>query len=123
MILTDHNPTGIIYHKYTVRYLLELMHLTLSPLEKRLVLLHCGMETGSRPVSFAKLAEVFHLSSAGEAEAIYRQAIARTREAIPGSALENWLVSYQMAYHPEWNHTPVFSGRPIPVWAGEDSGS
>ena len=121
MTLSDYNPTGIIYHKSAVRYLRELMHANLSPLEEQLVLLHCGMEAARCPMSFAALAELFHLDSAGEAETRYREAIAKTREAIPGSALENWLLSYQMAYHPERDYIPDFAGRPIPVWTGEET--
>ena len=50
------------------------------------------------------------------------RAIAETREAVSGSALENRLVCYPMAYHPAQEHAPVFSRRPIPVRAGDGSG-
>lgn len=103
--------------KQVILCLLKLMQEHLPPVENQIVLLHCGMSAYGRPVDFSALAQMFQLASAGEAEAIYRAAVIKTRLAIPGSPLENWIVSYRMAYYP--NRDPslrVEPNMPVPCW-------
>lgn len=117
MMLTGYNPIRVVHVKYVLRYVRELMCSCLTPLEDQIVMLHCGMYTGGQIVSFEKLSEVFNLASPPEAEEIYRQAVIKTRCAIPGSRLENWLIGYHAAYYPEREFRVLAKpDAPVPVW-------
>lgn len=117
MMLLFYNPIRAVHQKYVLRYLRELMCSCLTPLEDQLVMLHCGMYTGGRIVSFERLAEVFKLPSPFAAEEAYRQAVIKTRRAIPGSRLENWLICYHAAYHPNREFKVLVKpDMPVPVW-------
>ena len=119
MTIISPNPIRETHVKYVLRYLRELMQTTLTPVEDQLVMLHCGMYTRGKPVNFAGLARVFRLGSPQAAQALYRQAVRKTRAAIPGSALENWIACYHLAYYP--NRDPHFYLNPeipVPDWDG-----
>ena len=78
------NPRALVYRKYTLKYVQELMREALSPAEEAAVLLHCGVLTGE-PVRFSEIAHILQLYSAEGAEEFYCQAVRKTRKAIPGS--------------------------------------
>lgn len=98
MITQD--PRALVYRKYALKYVQELMGETLNPTEETAVLLHCGILTGD-PVSFSEIAKLLQLYSAERAEELYNRAVRKTREAIPGSKLENWLIGYRVTYYPQ----------------------
>lgn len=100
MLTIGTNPVQTVYLAQLIHHLLSLMETVLSPMENQLLLLHCGMGRGGEPVAFSHLAERFHLGNAMEAEDIFCAAVVKTRAAIPGSALETWIVSYRKSYHP-----------------------
>lgn len=117
MMDLTYNPIRATHIKYVLKYLRELMRAELSPMEDQVVMLHCGMYTGNRPVSFKTLAELFRLEGPEHAEEIYRQAVIKTRRAIPDSRLEEWIMCYHLAHYPE--RSPVFRINPlmpVPVW-------
>lgn len=112
-----HDPSALVYQKYTLEYLRELMSGVLSAAEEMAVLLHCGIHTGD-PVSFSEIAKLLPLYSAERAEALYCQAVRKTRAAIPGSKLENWLIGYQTAYYPQRKaDVRIDPDAPVPRWA------
>ncbi len=114
MITQD--PRELVYRKYVLKYVQELMGEALNPVEETAVLLHCGILTGD-PVSFSKIAKLLKLYSAEGAEELYDQAVRKTREAIPGSKLENWLIGYRATYYPQRkNFIYIGSDMPIPKW-------
>ncbi len=115
MITQD--PRVVVYRKYTLKYVRELMGEALNPAEETAVLLHCGILTGD-PVSFSEIAELLKLYSAERAEEVYDRAVRKTRKAIPGSKLENWLIGYRVAYYPQRkDFTCIDPDMPIPKWA------
>ena len=99
--MIENNPVHITHTKYVYRFVRELMRQTLTETEDQLVMLHCGIYTKGKIMSFAQLAELFSLDNAQEAKRIYQEAIRRTRAAIPGSKLEFWINCYHMTYYPE----------------------
>lgn len=106
-----------VHIKYVLSYLRKLMQAVLTALEYQIVMLHCGMYTKGQPVNFSVLAQTFHLSSPQEAAAIYQEAVRKTRAAIPGSQLENWIVCYHLAYYPDQTFQfYVEPNMPVPVW-------
>lgn len=117
MNIISTNPVRHIYVKHTLHYLRQLMQATLTPLEDQLVMLHCGMYTRGRSVSFSNLARVFQLESPEAGKALYRQAVHKVRAAIPGSTLERWILCYHLAYYPGRNQKfHVAPDMPIPDW-------
>ena len=117
MTIISPNPVRDIHIKYALRYLRELMQATLTPVENQLVMLHCGMYTRGKTVNFSDLARVFRLGSPQAAQGLYRQAVRKTRAAIPGSVLETWIDCYHLAYYP--NRDPQFyvdPEMPVPDW-------
>ena len=119
MTIISSNPVRDTHVKHVLRHLRELMRATLTPLEDQLTMLHCGMYTGGRPINFTDLAQVFRLESPHAAQALYRQAVRKTRAAIPGSALENWIVCYRLVYYPNRDlQFYVDPDMPVPDWDG-----
>lgn len=115
-MMTAQDPKTLVYRKYVLKYLRELMSEILNDSEETVILLHCGILTGA-PVDFAEIARSLRLYSAENAEELYCRAIRKTRAAIPGSKLENWLVGYRMAHH-RWNTERILidPDMPIPRW-------
>ena len=97
MITQD--PKALIYRKYALQYVRELMGEVLSATEETVVLLHCGIFTGD-PITFLEIAKLLQLHSVERAGELYEQAVRKTRAAIPGSKLEKWLIGYRMAHYP-----------------------
>lgn len=63
------------------------------------------------------VASLLQLYSAESAEELYDQAVRKTREAIPGSRLETWLLGYRMAYYPQRKDCICIDpDMPIPRW-------
>ena len=119
MTIISPNPIRDTHAKYVLRYLRELMRTTLTPVEDQLIMLHCGMYTRGKPVNFAGLAHVFRLDSPQAARALYRQAVRKTRAAIPGSILENWIACYRLTYYPDREAgLYVDPDMPVPDWDG-----
>ncbi len=115
MMITK-DPRVLVYHKYTLEYVRELMNETLTSVEEMTVLLHCGFLTGD-PVSFSDIAKLTQLSSSESAEEVYCQAVRKVRAAIPGSKLETWFTGYRMAYYPQRkNDIFIDPDRPVPKW-------
>ena len=114
--MTIQDPRALVYRKYALEYVRELMSGVLSPAEETAVLLHCGVLTGD-PVGFPDIAELLQLYAAEQAEELYCQAVRKTRAAIPGSRLENWLIGYRAAYHP-WRRENIHidPDMPVPRW-------
>lgn len=114
MITQD--PRALVYRKYALEYLRELMSGILAPAEEMAVLLHCGIHTGD-PVDFSGVAKLLRLCSAERAEELYCQAVRKTRTAIPGSKLENWLIGYRVTYYP-WREENIHidPDMPVPKW-------
>lgn len=116
MIIITEDPRASVYRKYVLEYLRELMSETLSPAEETAVLLHCGIYTGA-PVGFSKIAKLLQLYSAERAEELYCRAVRKTRAAIPGSRLENWLIGYRMTYYPRRrDNIYIDPDMPVPKW-------
>lgn len=116
MMLIPQSPRTAVHEKYVMQYLRALMKATLTYTENQVVLLHCGLCTGD-PVSFLEIARTLWLASEKEAQQIYYQAVRKTREAIPGSTLENWIISYRLAYYPHREAAVYIDPRaPIPDW-------
>lgn len=114
MMMQD--PRALVYRKYALEYVRELMREALSPAEETAVLLHCGILTGN-PVGFSKIAEFLHLYSAEGAEELYCRAVRKTRAAIPGSKLESWLIGYRAAYYPHRKASIYIDpDMPVPKW-------
>ena len=113
------DPVRAVHVKYAYLYACELMRVNLTHLEQQVICLHCGLVGLGKPVGFAKIAEWFGLSDGYEAECVYLSAVVKLREAIPGSALENWITGYRRTYHPnsraEFRVDPMM---PVPVWDG-----
>ena len=87
MMITQ-DPRALVYRKYALQYVRELMVEVLTATEETTVLLHCGIFTGD-PITFWEIAKLLRLYSAEGAEELYGQAVRKTREAIPGSKLRN----------------------------------
>ena len=116
MMITQ-DPRALVYRKYALKYVQELMGETLNPAEDAVVLLHCGILTGD-PVDFSEIAKLLQLYSAEKAEELYYQAVRKIRMAIPGSRLENWLIGYRVAYYPQRkDFIHIDPDMPIPKWA------
>lgn len=88
-----------LYRKYLLEYVRELMSETLTSVEEKTILLHCGLLTGS-PISFSEISRMLQLCSSDNAEELYCQAVRKVREAIPGSNLEMWFLGYRVTYCP-----------------------
>jgi|GEM_PF-1524995 len=115
MMITQ-DPRALVYRKYALKYVQELMGEALNPAEETAVLLHCGILTGD-PVNFSEIAKLLQLYSAERAEELYCQAVRKTRMAIPGSWLENWLIGYRVAYYPQRKGIiHIDPDMPIPKW-------
>ena len=78
MITQD--PRALVYRKYALKYVQELMGEDLNPAEETVVLLHCGILTGD-PVNFSEIAKLLKLYSAERAEELYDQTVRKTRPA------------------------------------------
>lgn len=110
------DPGVLIYRKYALSYVRELMGEVLDSVEEAAVLLHCGILSGD-PVAFSEIAELLKLSSAERAGEIYDQAIRKTRKAIPGSRLEHWLVCYRVTCDPRREERiRIDPDLPVPRW-------
>lgn len=115
MMMTQ-DPRALVYRKYALEYVRELMGEVLDPAEETTVLLHCGIHTGD-PVTFSEIANLLQLYSAESAEELYDQAVRKTREAISGSRLETWLLGYRMADYPQRKDCICIDpDMPIPRW-------
>ena len=113
------DPVRAVHTKYAYAYAVELLLTQLTHTERQVVYLHCGLVGNGKPIGFPKIAEWFSLGSPFEAERIYVEAIVKIRCAIPGSALENWIVSYRRAYHfSPMLGLDVSPYMPVPVWDG-----
>lgn len=115
MMITQ-DPRALVYRKYVLEYVRELMSEVLSPAEETAVLLHCGILTGD-PAGFSEIAQLLQLYSAKRAEDLYDQAVRKTRAAIPGSKLENWLIGYWVTYYPRRKEfIYIDPDMPVPKW-------
>lgn len=115
MIRTQ-SPRVLVYRKYTLEYVRELMKETLTSVEEMTVLLHCGILTGD-PVSFSEIAKLLPLYSSEKAEELYCQAVKKVRAAIPGSKLETWFIGYRMTYYPRRKEfIYIDPDMPVPKW-------
>ena len=100
MFIASVDPVNVVYEKQAAYYAMVLMEEVLSSEENKLVLLHCGLGEEPSPMSFYKLAKFFHTTESA-AKNSFRNAIEKTRSAIPGSMLENWILSYRTVYRPD----------------------
>ncbi len=115
MMITQ-DPRAWVYRKYALQYVRELMGEVLNPTEETTVLLHCGILTGD-PITFSEIAKLLQLYSAERAEELYEQAVRKTREAVPGSKLESWLMGYRMTHYPRRkDRICIEPDLPIPKW-------
>lgn len=116
-MMVGNNPVRITHQKSVYLYVRELMRETLTEMEDQLVMMHCGIYTKGKVVTFSQLAEHFWLSNAQQAKAVYQNAVARTRAAIPGSRLEHWINCYHVSYCPDGGHAlRVAVDAPVPDW-------
>ncbi len=115
-MMIKQDPRALVYRKYALEYVQELMNEILTSAEEMTVLLHCGILTGD-PVNFSEIAKLLRLYSPESAEAIYCQAVRKVRVAIPGSKLENWFIGYRMAYYPQRRDVIYIDpDMPVPKW-------
>lgn len=115
-MIVPQDPRGVVYIKYALKYLRELMCEILEPAEEAIILLHCGIYTGS-PVSFLEAAGMLQLSSADESEELYCRAVRKVKAAIPGSRLEDWIIGYHLAYYSQRRkEIYIDPNAPIPRW-------
>lgn len=98
-----------------------LMDQALTDREKQIVLLHCGLGPTKSVVGFSRLAALFSLKDSAAAKETYQAAIVKTRRAIPGSAFEHWVVSYDQAYRlGQRTDLRIDPAAPIPDWDDDE---
>ena len=115
MMITQ-DPRALVYRKYALQYVRELMGEVLSATEETIVLLHCGIFTGD-PITFWEIAKLLQLHSVERTEELYERAVRKTRAAIPGSKLEKWLIGYRMAHYPRRkDFIGIDPDIPVPKW-------
>ena len=56
------DPKALIYRKYALQYVRELMGEVLNSTEETVILLHCGIFTGD-PITFLEIAKLLQLYS------------------------------------------------------------
>jgi hypothetical protein len=94
MFMPNYKSIQYVYRGCVLHHLIRLMKDKLLPKESQLILLHCGVGVAA-PMEFEKLAVYFQLDTPEITEQYYNEAIQKTRAAIPGSELENWIASYE----------------------------
>lgn len=99
MLWIGNNQIRLVHVKYVVYHLRELMRKVLTVEEDQVIMLHCGLLTDGRSVSFSVIADRLGLSCE-QVRAVYQNAVIKTRLAIPGSRLEHWINCYHRVHHP-----------------------
>lgn len=92
------NPRHLCHVHQMFLSAVALMDEALTDREKQIVLLHCGLGPTKSVVVFSRLAELFSLKNSAAAKKAYQMAVVKIRRAIPGSAFEHWVVSYDQVY-------------------------
>jgi len=92
------NPRHVCHMHQMFLHIMTLIDQVLTPIERHLVMLHCGLGESGAIVGFSELASTLSLRDATEARLGYRNAIIKIRKAIPGSEFENWVITYEKVY-------------------------
>ncbi len=116
------NPRHLCHVHQMFLYAVALMDEVLTDREKQIVLLHCGLGPMGRVVGFSRLAGLFSLKDSAAAKEAYQRAIIKTRQAIPGSAFEHWVVAYNQVYRLSQRAAlQIDSTAPIPDWDNQEA--
>lgn len=116
------NPRHLCHVHQMFVYIVALMDEVLTDQEKQVILLHCGLGPTKSVVGFSRLAGLFSLKDSAAAKKVYQRAVIKTRQAIPGSAFERWVVTYGQVYclsmHTALQIDPT---APVPDWDSEEN--
>lgn len=111
------NPRHLCHVHQMFLNAIALMDETLTDRERQVVLLHCGLGPTKNVVGFSRLAALFSLKSSAEAKKMYQRAVIKIRLAIPGSAFEHWVVSYDQVYClSQRTALRIDPSAPVPDW-------
>lgn len=115
------NPCHLCHVHQMFLNALALMEEALTDRERQIVLLHCGLGPTKSVVGFSRLAALFSLKSVVEAKKVYQRAVIKIRLAIPGSAFEHWVVSYDQVYClSQRTALRIDPSAPIPDWDADE---
>lgn len=111
------NPRHLCHIHQMFLNAIALMEEALTDRERQIVLLHCGLGPTKSVVGFSRLATLFSLKNSVEAKKMYQRAVIKIRLAIPGSAFEHWVVSYDQVYClSQRTALRIDPSAPIPDW-------
>lgn len=115
------NPRHLCHIHQMFLSAIALMDEALTDRERQIVLLHCGLSPTKSVVGFSRLAALFSLKSSAEAKRVYQRAIVKIRLAIPGSAFEHWVVSYDQVYClSQRTALRIDPSAPVPDWDADE---
>lgn len=115
------NPRHLCHVHQMFLYAVALMDEVLTDREKQIVLLHCGLGPTKSVVGFSQLAGLFSLKDSATAKEAYQRAVIKTRQAIPGSAFEHWVVTYDQVYClSQRTVLQIDPTAPVPDWDSEE---